>query len=156
MSSTEMKLEVDHSIRIRKPAAEVFEAIVSPEHLNRYFTSRAEGRLEKGSKVTWQWTDYPEKVPVDVIESIPSKRLVFQWPTHDKLYKTTVQFDLEDQQEKGTIVRVREGIWKTDAAGLTNSYDNSGGWMHMLCCLKAYLDFDVDLRSKPVPENWKA
>lgn len=155
MSEIELKFEVDHSVRIKKPATTVFEAITSPEHLNRYFTARAEGRLEKGNKAVWNWVDYPENIPIQVIESIPPTRLVFQWPTHDKLYMTTVQFDLEDQGEKGTIVRVREGAWKTHQEGLRNSYDNSGGWMHMLCCLKAYLDFGIDLRSKPVPENWK-
>ncbi len=154
MNSSELKFAVDHSIRIRKPAAQIFEAIVSPEHLNRYFTSKAKGRLEPGSGITWEWKDHPTPVPVTVVESLPPKRLVFEWPTHDKTYKTTVQFDLEDQGDQGTIVRVREGSWRVDSAGLENSYDNSGGWMHMLCCLKAYLDFGIDLRSKPMPENW--
>ncbi len=154
MSASELNFEVDHSIRILKPAAQVFAAISSPEHLNRYFTSRAEGVLTKGATVIWRWKDHPEDIPVIVTESDPPKRLVFQWPTHDKTHLTTVQFDLEDQGEKGTLVRVREGQWKETAAGLENSYDNSGGWMHMLCCLKAYLDFGVDLRSSPIPENW--
>lgn len=154
MEASELRLEVDHSIRIKKPATEVFEAISSPKHLNRYFTSKAQGELMVGTPVSWEWTDYPERVPVEVIESLRPRRLVFRWPTHDKLYSTTVQFDLEDQGEKGTIVRVREGTWKTHAAGLHNSYDNSGGWMHMLCCLKAYLEHHIDLRSHPLPENW--
>jgi hypothetical protein len=64
---------------------------------------------------------------------------------------TTVQFDLEDQGPKGTIVRVRDGMWKASTKGLL---DKTGGWMHMLCCLKAYLEFNVDLRSTPVIENW--
>ncbi len=155
METTEIKFEVDHSVRINKPAEEIFKAITSPKHLNRYFTAKAQGILETGATVTWHWSDHPDAILVEVIESLPPKRLVFKWPTHDKLYATTVQFDLDDQKEKGTIVRVREGTWKTDQKGLTNSYDNSGGWMHMLCCLKAYLEFDVDLRSQPIPENWK-
>jgi len=154
MGSSDLKLEVDHSVRIKKPAAVIFGAISSPEHLNRYFTSNAVGCLEVGSSCHWEWTDHNEQVPIKVIESDPPKRLVFQWPTHNKKYLTTVQFDLDDQGEKGTIVRVREGSWTTDSEGLSNSYDNSGGWMHMLCCLKAYLDFNLDLRSKPIPENW--
>lgn len=152
--SANLKLELDHSIRIRKPASKIFEAISSPEHLNRYFTSKAVGHLRAGEKISWQWSDHPIDVPITVVENNPPTRLVFQWPTHNKKYMTTVQFDLEDQGEKGTIVRVREGAWEADADGMSNSYENSGGWMHMLCCLKAYLDFDLDLRSKPLPENW--
>lgn len=155
MSSEELKFEVDHSVTIRKPAAEVFAAISSPKHLNRYFTSHAEGQLEKGQEVKWRWLGYEKTVLVDVIESTPPTRLVFQWNSHDEKYKTTVQFDLTDQNEKGTMVRVREGKWVTSQAGLENSYDNSGGWMHMLCCLKAYMEFGIDLRSNPIPENWK-
>ncbi len=154
MSDKEMKFEIDQTIRIMKPAAVVFEAITSPKHLNRYFTSRAEGMLEKGAKPTWQWSDHPKTVPIEIVECQSPTRLVFRWPTHDEQYSTTVQFDLDDQKEKGTVVRVREGTWKTIPAGLANSYDNAGGWMHMLCCLKAYLEHNVDLRSKPIPENW--
>ncbi len=150
-----MKLEIDHSIRIKKPAAVIFEAIVAPEHLNRYFTSNAEGRLDQGANATWNWVDHEKNSPIHVIESKPPTRLVIEWDSHNLGYKTTVQFDLEDQGERGTIVRVREGTWKEDDDGLKNSYDNSGGWMHMLCCLKGYLDFELDLRSKPLPENWK-
>ena len=27
------------------------------------------------------------------------------------------------------------------------SYGNAGGWMHMLACLKAYLEYDINLRA---------
>lgn len=150
-----LKFKVDHSVRINKPASVIFEAISSPVHLNRYFTAKAEGNLEKGKAATWTWVDHPKAIPVKVTKSKPPKFLVFQWPSHTKSYLTTVRFDLDDQGEKGTIVRMREGTWEASAAGLSNSYNNSGGWMHMLCCLKAYLEFSVDLRSKPIPENWK-
>lgn len=155
MNSNHLKFEVDHSIRIMKPAQKIFEAIVSPKHLNRYFTYRAEGQIEVGQSARWNWTDHQEYSPIEVVESSPPKKLIIRWDSHKLGYKTTVQFDLEDQNEKGTIVRVREGTWKNDEDGLKNSYDNSGGWMHMLCCLKAYLDFGIDLRSKPVPEAWE-
>jgi uncharacterized protein YndB with AHSA1/START domain len=152
---TELKFEIDHSIRIKRPAAFVFEALVSPTHLNRYFTVNGEGRLDVGSKIIWRWNDFPGDTPVEVIESTPPNKLVIQWDSHKVGYKTTIIFDLEDQKEKGTIVRVREGTWKTDMDGLQHSYNNSGGWMHMLCCLKAYLDFNLDLRSIPFPDAWK-
>ena len=41
---------------------------------------------------------------------------------------------------RGLRVRVR-------AKGLKASYDNCGGWMHMSCCLKAYLEYGINLRA---------
>ncbi|MES3038508.1 MAG: SRPBCC domain-containing protein [Bdellovibrionota bacterium] len=155
MSSNDLNFEVDQSIRIMKPATVIFDAITKPEHLIRYFTARAEGKLEAGKTVHWAWSGKPDQIPVEVVECVAPTRLVFKWPTHDKMYLTTVQFDLEDQQEKGTLVRVREGKFKSDQAGFKNTHANTGGWMQMLCNLKAYLELNVDLRSNPLPQNWK-
>lgn len=39
------------SIQALKPAAEVFEAIVSPDKMNNYFIEHSTGRLETGKEV---------------------------------------------------------------------------------------------------------
>ena len=55
-----MELRFTVSGRIAKPVAEVFEAVVNPEHLSHFFTTGgAKGRLESGATVTWDFADFP-------------------------------------------------------------------------------------------------
>ncbi len=48
-----MKLTFEVAARIAKPVSEVFEAVVNPSELSRYFTTGgAKGRIEPGATVT--------------------------------------------------------------------------------------------------------
>lgn len=40
-------LEINTSLQIDKPAEEVFEAVVNPEHMKNYFISESSGRMEE-------------------------------------------------------------------------------------------------------------
>lgn len=46
--------------RVARPVSEVFEAVVDPGQLSRYFTTGgAVGRLETGATVRWDFADFP-------------------------------------------------------------------------------------------------
>jgi hypothetical protein len=45
------------------------------------------------------------------------------------------------------IVEISESGWGKDPAGIEASYGNAGGWMHMMCCLKAHIEFGINLRA---------
>lgn len=40
---------------IRKPAGEVFEAIVNPDPTTQFWFTKSSGRLETGKKIKWEW-----------------------------------------------------------------------------------------------------
>jgi uncharacterized protein YndB with AHSA1/START domain len=70
-----MDLTFTVAARIAKPVAEVFEAIVNPAQLSRYFTTGgAKGRLETGATVSWDFHDFPGAFPVWVVEVEPEWR----------------------------------------------------------------------------------
>lgn len=46
-----------------------------------------------------------------------------------------------------TMVQIAESGWLDDETGVKGSYGNAGGWMHMMCCLKAYLEYGINLRA---------
>jgi uncharacterized protein YndB with AHSA1/START domain len=46
-----------------------------------------------------------------------------------------------------TMVQVSESGWKPTPKGIESSYGNAGGWMHMITCLKAYLEYGINLRA---------
>jgi uncharacterized protein YndB with AHSA1/START domain len=155
-----MDLTFKVSARIAKPVAEVFEAIVNPAELSRYFTTGgAEGRLETGVTVTWDFHDFPGAFPVWVVEVVPDKRIVLQWEASEDApsegdeavaasggYRTTVTMTFEPLDDGRTLVSISEEGWRETEAGLKASYGNCQGWMQMLCALKAYKEYGINLR----------
>ncbi|MBQ0822568.1 SRPBCC family protein [Microvirga sp. HBU67558] len=150
-----MDLTFKVSARIAKPVAEVFEAVVDPAELSRYFTTGgAKGRLETGATVTWDFHDFPGAFPVWVVEVVPDKRIVLQWEAGDEpsgdapgRYRTTVTMTFEPLDDgQRTLVSISEEGWRDTEAGLKSSYGNCQGWTQMLCALKAYKEYGVNLR----------
>jgi uncharacterized protein YndB with AHSA1/START domain len=155
-----MDLTFKVSARIAKPVAEVFEAIVNPAELSRYFTTGgAEGRLETGVTVTWDFHDFPGAFPVWVVEVVPDNRIVLQWEASEDApsegdeavvasggYRTTVTMTFEPLDDGRTLVSISEEGWRETEAGLKASYGNCQGWMQMLCALKAYKEYGINLR----------
>lgn len=153
-----MELAFRVSARIAKPVAEVFEAIADPTKLSRYFTTGgAKGRLETGATVQWDFHDFPGAFPVWVVEVVPEQRIVLQWEAAAEPaaggdqpatpYKTTVTITFAPLDGgTRTLVTIAEEGWRPTEAGLKASYGNCQGWMQMLCALKAYLEYGVNLR----------
>ena len=72
-----MELKFRVAARIAKPVHEVFEAVADPAKLSNYFTTGgAEGRLETGATVTWDFHDFPGAFPVYVTEVVPDEKIV--------------------------------------------------------------------------------
>jgi uncharacterized protein YndB with AHSA1/START domain len=142
--------------RISKPVSEVFEAVVNPDHLSRFFTTGgAKGRLETGAVVTWDFHDFPGAFPVQVVEVEKDRRIVLRWDAADKAAepdasgarRTTVTMTFEPLDDGRTLVRISEAGWSQTPEGLSSSYGNCEGWTGMLCAMKVWLEHGINLRS---------
>jgi uncharacterized protein YndB with AHSA1/START domain len=136
--------------KILRPVADVFDAVVSSERLGHYFVNGASGDLTEGAEVIWRWDHYGENTVV--VRKIVQNELVElaldsrEWEkTTSEAYEVLVIFEFE-QLEDGTMLSISEQGWKTDAEGLKGSHDNCGGWSSMAMCLKAYIEYGIDLR----------
>ncbi len=142
-----MELKFDVYAKIARPVAEVFEAVTNPTELSAYFTTGgASGPLVEGSTVIWKFGDYPVDISVTVTKLIPGERIEFRWDAEDGAYQTSVVMTFEALDDGGTLVRVVEGGWRSGRGGLQSSYSNCSGWTQMLCCLKAHLEYRINLR----------
>jgi uncharacterized protein YndB with AHSA1/START domain len=157
-----MELKFQVQSKIQKPVGQVFDAVYNPKKLSEYFvTGGADGPLDEGKTVMWTF-DYgvgtPTTVQVRVQKMVPDKLIRFKWPAsegvydpitgsmpHPGGYDTTVEMIFEPLNEKETLVKIVEGDWRPTEDGLQGSYSNCGGWMNMSCCLKAYLEFGINL-----------
>ena len=142
-----MSLGIRVSGRIGRPVAEVFDAVVNPKKLSSYFTTigGASAPLVKGTTVTW-WKD----AQVEVVELVPESRIVLSWDggTGDdkKTYKTSVEMNFKPLEDGGTLVTIAESGWREDDAGRRGTYLNCEGWTQMLCCMKAFVEYGINLR----------
>lgn len=139
--------------RISRPVHEVFEAVADPKKLSGYFTTGgAEGRLETGAVVTWDFHDFPGAFPVHVVEVVADQKIVLTWgatpePDDGGEYETTVTMMFEPiDNDTRTLVSITEEGWKPTETGLKSSYDNCEGWTGMLTAMKAYLEHGINLR----------
>lgn len=148
-SSELTELRFTLSARVAKPRAETYEAVADPEQLSRYFTTTgARGRLEAGNDVRWSFPEAPEGFPITVVEADPPHRIVIRWENLHALADdghTTVTFEFESDGD-GTLVTVTEASWRATPDGAAAAFDNSGGWMQMLCALKAWLEHGINIR----------
>ena len=146
---------------VGRPPAEVYEAIADPAQLSRYFTTGgAEGRLEPGATVTWDFHDFPGAFPVEVVEVVPDAKIVLRWDANEgeppnveggqlkaAPYKTTVTLTFSPVDDgTRTLVEIKEEGWRETQGALDASYGNCQGWSQMLCALKAWLEHDINLR----------
>lgn len=136
--------------RIGRPVHEVFEAVVDPTTLSRYFTTGgAQGRLEQGATVRWDFADAPGAFPVHVVEVVPDSRIVLRWAGADDggpPYETTVTVTFEALEDRRALVTITEEGWRDTEGGRAASYGNCEGWTQMLCAMKAWLEHGVNLR----------
>ncbi|EWH10949.1 hypothetical protein KLA_16110 [Cellulophaga geojensis KL-A] len=136
-----MKLESNATIQIQKPIEVVFESIVNPEKMTKYFISESSGRLESGKEVIWKFPEFEDKFPTSEIKIVNNNSISFVWDP-----ETVVIITLEELPDDNTIVRVNENGKELNDDNLKWALENSGGWANFLACLKAYLEYGILLR----------
>jgi uncharacterized protein YndB with AHSA1/START domain len=140
-----MQLKFTVQMKIQKPVAEVFDGVRNPEMLSRYFTTGgASGPVEAGKTVIWQFADYPGEVPVQVKEVVENQLIAFEWGAGDGSCNVEMKFEALGESE--TKVSISESGWLETEKGLQLSYGNCQGWSQMSCCLKAFLEYGINLR----------
>lgn len=136
-----MRLESNATIQIQKPVGEVFEGIVNPQYMTKYFISESSGRLETGKDVIWKFPEFDETFPITEVKIEVNKSISFVWDP-----ETVVTITLEKLPDNSTIVRVNENGKELSENNIKWALDNSGGWANFLACMKAYLEYGIQLR----------
>jgi uncharacterized protein YndB with AHSA1/START domain len=128
---------------IRKPVAEVFEAIVNPELTTQFWFTKSSGRLEAGRPVRWDWEMYDVSIEVTATHIDPNQRIVINWPGYSG--PTTVEWTFTPLED-GTFVGVTESGFTGDGDDLVRFVaDSTQGFSLMLAGLKALLEHGMRL-----------
>ncbi len=137
-----MKLTAKASIQIQKTVQDVFEGIVNPEKMTQYFIAESTGRLEEGKEVIWKFPEFPElECLIKNVRIEKYRSISFVWDD-----ETTVNIYLEEQADQSVVIKVEEGAKELNDPNLQWLIGNTEGWANFLACMKAYLEYGVNLR----------
>lgn len=138
-------LEITTAIQIQRSQKEIFEAIINPEKMANYFIAEGSGQMEAGNSIEWKFPEFEEQVPVKVLEVQPYNKISFEWEgAKAKMLK--VEIILTEIAKNDTLVKISEGKMENDKAGIQWLKSNTEGWANFLACLKAYLEYGINLR----------
>lgn len=138
------KLEINVAMQISKPISEVFEAIVNPEKMANYFISESTGRMEEDKKLIWKFPEFDFECPIRVSKIEQDKYISYYWENSGK--ELLVEISLSESLNHSTLVSISEKEMENNEAGLKWLSGNSFGWSNFLACLKAYLEYGINLR----------
>lgn len=138
------ELGIKAALQIQKPPHEVFEGIVDPKKMTNYFISESTGKMEEGKEITWRFPEFEMNVPVRVHKIEKDKYISFYWEG-DKNRELLVEITLTPFNNS-TIVTVTEKSMENNEAGIKWLMGNTEGWANFLACLKAFLEYGINLR----------
>lgn len=141
MEKKELTIKV--AIQILKPVSEVFEAIVDPEKMANYFIGKGSGRMEEGKEIEWKFPEFDMQFPITVGKIGKDKYVSYYWDVNEK--KNLVEITLAPFG-KDTVVTVTEKGMENNEEGISWLMGNTEGWANFLACLKAYVEYGINLR----------
>ena len=137
-----MEIILKSKMKILKPASEIFDAFVNPEKIGNFWFTTSSYQWETGKTVTLTYDEYTAEFDIFIVETVPGKKIVFEWGADDEKRTNTILFDALD--DSSTVVTAIEEGWK-ESENLTDELlKNKEGWVYMLVCLKAYLENGVN------------
>lgn len=141
----EDKLEIHVAMQIQKPIHEVFEAIVDPSKMSNYFISQSSGIMKEGENLIWKFPEFEEEFPIRVAKIEQDQYISYFW--FDQNVEMFVEITLSSRENNSTLVSISESSRENDSLGLKWLSGNSFGWSNFLACLKAYLEYGINLRN---------
>lgn len=138
-------LSIKTNIQIQKPIAMVFEAIVDPEKMSNYFISNSTGRMEENKKLIWRFPEFTTDVPVQVGKIEKDNYISYTWDG-EAGRQLFVEIMLASKGINDTLVTITEKNMENDEIGIKWLKSNTEGWANFSACLKAYLEYGINLR----------
>jgi uncharacterized protein YndB with AHSA1/START domain len=140
----EEKLQIKAALQIQKPVNEVYEAIVDPWKMSNYFIAEGSGRMETGKTIIWRFPEFDIEFPVKIGKTEKDKYISFTWDSDGRAL--LVEIILSARGVNDTLVTITEGTMENSEEGIKWLKGNTEGWANFLACLKAYLEYGINLR----------
>jgi uncharacterized protein YndB with AHSA1/START domain len=130
----------------------VFDAIVDPDKMKKYFISEASGALTKGKEIKWEFKDVGATIDVKVLEITENAQIDFEWNASGNPPKR-VTIILKPVNEQQTNIQISEYAFDFNKEGVKKALGQTQGWTDFICSMKAYFYADVNLRKGRTKDN---
>ncbi|HWN07843.1 MAG TPA: SRPBCC family protein [Pyrinomonadaceae bacterium] len=128
---------------IRKPVAQVFEALIDPTITSHFWFSKSSGPLESGKRVRWDWEMYGHHTEVEVKSIEKNKRILIEWNGPEN--PSSVEWTFEDKGNHTTFVIVKNwGFGGDTNKVVAEAIDSTGGFTFLLAALKVFLEHGIE------------
>src|ERR1700691_5496253 len=109
-------IDVKVKDKVLKPVGEVFDAVVNPDKISRFFITRASGPLKAGETVTWFFDDIGGKLDVHVNLVRENELVTFHWSASGVKAQVDIAFAAIDANS--TSVLITEKTFPFDSVGV--------------------------------------
>ncbi|UPT70865.1 MAG: ATPase [Flavobacterium sp. JAD_PAG50586_2] len=100
--------------------------------------------METGKDLIWKFPEFDTEYQVKVVKVEDNNLISYYWENSGQ--NLLVEIKLSTVGDNFTLVKISEKSMKNNEAGLKWLSGNSFGWSNFLACLKAYLEFGINLR----------
>ena len=100
--------------------------------------------METGKQLVWQFPEFENNFKIRVGQVEADKYISYFWFIDD--IELLVEINFTSVDSKSTIVTVTEKDRENNEAGINWLKGNTEGWANFLSCLKAYLEYGINLR----------
>ena len=100
--------------------------------------------MEADREVKWKFPEFDEEFPVRVGKIEKNKYISFFWDMDS--IELLVEITLTPRDNNSTLVNITEKSRNNDESGIKWLKGNTEGWANFLACLKAYLEYGINLR----------
>ncbi len=139
------QLEIKAALQVRKPASVIFDAIIDPEKMKNYFISSGSDKMEEGKTIIWRFPEFDFDAPINVGKVEKDRYISFSWEGSEGK-ELIVEILLEPQADNSTVIRIIEKSMENNPEGIEWLGRNTEGWANFLACIKAYLEYGINLR----------
>lgn len=136
---------VNVKYKVSESIENVFDAIINPEKITKYFVSKVSGKLEEGKKIEWNFEDVGAKCEVDVLKIIENKQIDFNWNAIG-FPSSEVNMLIKSENDNQTTIDITERSFEFSKEGVQKALGQTQGWTDFICSMKAYLYAGINLR----------
>ena len=131
--------------KILKPVSECFDAVINKDKITKFFVSTASADMTEGAVLVWSWAEFNASGNVTIGKIEPNKSITFNWLGGG--FQTTVVITFEESiNGQATLVKAEETGFPLTIEGANAACGQTGGWMHFILSMKAYLEHGINLR----------
>ena len=100
--------------------------------------------MEEGTQIMWQFPEFDSEFPIRVGKMERDRYISYYWEMDG--IELLVEMILTPKGTDSTLVTITEKSRENDEAGIKWLKGNTEGWANFLACLKAYLEYGINLR----------